>query len=81
MEMLPDALVIAAADGRIVAASATAEQLFAYEPGELVGQDRGLLPERQVGARQLRCCTRGSPALAVGRARTSARTVITSTSA
>src|SRR5436309_10659741 len=47
LEGLPDAVVAAAADGRIVFVNALAEQLFGYKRQELVGQPVRLLwPER-----------------------------------
>ena len=48
LEALPDAVVVAGRDGRIVFVNAVAEELFGYAPGELVGQPVEMLwPERQ----------------------------------
>jgi PAS domain S-box-containing protein len=48
VESVPDALVIADADGRIVLVNAQTEQLFGYPRGELLGHAVELLvPERQ----------------------------------
>src|SRR5438105_210016 len=47
LEGLPDAVVAAAADGRIVFVNTLAEQLFGYAPGELLGEPVEMLwPER-----------------------------------
>jgi diguanylate cyclase (GGDEF)-like protein/PAS domain S-box-containing protein len=47
LEGLPDGVVAASLDGRIVFVNARAEQLFGYGRGELIGQDVSVLwPER-----------------------------------
>jgi PAS domain S-box-containing protein len=47
LDAVPDAMVIADREGKIVLVNAQAEKLFAYGPGELVGQRvEALMPER-----------------------------------
>lgn len=51
LEAAPDGILLVDAEGRIALANAEAERLFAYAPGELVGQPVELLvPEAQRGA-------------------------------
>ena len=54
LESVPDAIVIARRDGLIVYANRTAEQLFGWDPGQLVGQPiELLLPARYRTMHQL----------------------------
>src|SRR4051812_12034932 len=47
LDGLPDAVVAAASDGRIVYVNELAEALFGYPPGELIGKAvQSLWPER-----------------------------------
>ncbi|MBC7860352.1 MAG: PAS domain S-box protein [Burkholderiaceae bacterium] len=47
LESTPDGIIMANSTGRIVLANTQAEKLFAYSPGELIGQSiEMLLPER-----------------------------------